>query len=115
MIVPVGKIPACLSCQRVSYPTVPGSDKSILPPDWPGLPSRREIGQGIRRLTSHPGKDQNGVWSPDGETIAFVSDRSGDSQIWLMDKEGGTGSRLSFESSIEGQTDLLAAPVPSSG
>ena len=35
-----------------------------------------------RRLDLHPS------FSPDGETIAFVSDRSGDRQIWVCDRGG---------------------------
>src|SRR5262249_58952267 len=35
------------------------------------------------------GKDSSPVWSPDGKTIAFLSSRSGDSQVYLMSMEGG--------------------------
>jgi dipeptidyl aminopeptidase/acylaminoacyl peptidase len=35
------------------------------------------------------GKDSSPLWSPDGKTIAFVSGRSGDSQVYLLSMEGG--------------------------
>lgn len=37
------------------------------------------------RLTNNPGADHSPVWSPQGRHIAFVSDRSGESEIWLAD------------------------------
>lgn len=37
------------------------------------------------RLTDSPGADYSPVWSPLGRQIAFVSDRSGASQVWLAD------------------------------
>jgi len=42
-----------------------------------------------RRLTSHPGSDSRGRWSPDGRRIAFVSSREGGSQVWVVDASGG--------------------------
>jgi dipeptidyl aminopeptidase/acylaminoacyl peptidase len=33
-------------------------------------------------------------WSPDGRTLAFVSDRGGDKQIWLIDRFGGEARQL---------------------
>jgi len=30
------------------------------------------------------GKDSSPVWSPDGKTIAFISSRSGDGQVYLL-------------------------------
>jgi TolB protein len=37
------------------------------------------------RLTNHPAADTSPVWSPSGRQIAFVSQRSGDEEIWLAD------------------------------
>ena len=37
------------------------------------------------RLTSHPAADHSPAWSPQGREIAFVSTRSGESEIWLAD------------------------------
>jgi dipeptidyl aminopeptidase/acylaminoacyl peptidase len=35
-------------------------------------------------------------WSPDGQTLAFVSDRGGDLQIWLIGRHGGEAQQLTF-------------------
>jgi dipeptidyl aminopeptidase/acylaminoacyl peptidase len=35
------------------------------------------------------GHDSSPVWSPDGKTIAFLSSRSGTSQVYLLSMEGG--------------------------
>jgi len=36
------------------------------------------------RLTDFPGSEGNATWSPDGRTIAFVSDRTGNRDLWLL-------------------------------
>ncbi|HYL85198.1 MAG TPA: S9 family peptidase [Candidatus Angelobacter sp.] len=40
------------------------------------------------------GHDSSPVWSPDGKTIAFLSSRSGDSQVYLLSLEGGESRPL---------------------
>lgn len=47
----------------------------------------RTDGTGLERLTDSPAFDDQAVLSPDGKTMAFVSDRSGQADIWLLDLE----------------------------
>src|SRR4051795_7607094 len=42
-----------------------------------------------RQLTTTDKKDRHPRWSPDGKRILFESDRSGESQLWLIDVSGG--------------------------
>jgi len=47
-----------------------------------------------KRLTTAPGTNNHPRWSPDGKTIAFISDRGGSSQIWLLPLDGGEPRQL---------------------
>src|SRR5437867_7741682 len=47
-----------------------------------------------RRLTSARASDTAPRWSPDGRTIAFISDRGGTSQVWAIDMAGGQARKL---------------------
>ncbi|HIX86430.1 MAG TPA: PDZ domain-containing protein [Candidatus Parabacteroides intestinigallinarum] len=54
-----------------------------------------------RQLTTHPAHDTRPVWSPDGQKLAFASNREGNFDIFLMDKEGGVPQRLTTHSKDE--------------
>jgi tricorn protease len=42
-----------------------------------------------RNLTATPGvHERNSKWSPDGRTVAFISDESGTEEIWLVNQDG---------------------------
>ena len=41
--------------------------------------------QAALRLTNDPGADFSPTWSPAGRQIAFVSNRTGENEIWLAD------------------------------
>ena len=42
-----------------------------------------------RNLTQSPGvHERNAVWSPDGKWIAYVSDQSGEDEIWIRPQDG---------------------------
>ncbi|NCF40511.1 MAG: peptidase S41, partial [Planctomycetia bacterium] len=49
-------------------------------------------GGAATRLTSHPGRDHDSAWTPDGSTIVFESDRDGTTNLWAMAPDG-TGIR----------------------
>ena len=42
-----------------------------------------------RNLTQSPGvHERNAVWSPDGKWIAYVSDQSGEDEVWIRPQDG---------------------------
>ncbi len=60
----------------------------------------RDDGSRLRRLTRTRAIEVSPTWSPDGEQIAFVSDKTGAPQIYIMDVQGGGKvRRLTFNGS----------------
>ena len=65
------------------------------------------------------GHDSSPAWSPDGKTLAFISSRSGDSQIYLLSMEGGEAKKLTtlstgadlFQWSPDGKTIAFTSEV----
>lgn len=53
------------------------------------------------RLTTTDSYESFPVWSPDGKTIAFASDRTGSQDLFVMPAEGGAARRLTFHSATE--------------
>jgi Tol biopolymer transport system component len=49
-----------------------------------------------QRLTFHPANDTSPGWSPDGTRIVFDSERDGDAEIYIMDRDGGRLERLTY-------------------
>lgn len=52
-----------------------------------------------RALTTHQDHDFMPIWSPDGKTIVFASNRHGNYDIYSMPSQGGSAKRLTFNSS----------------
>lgn len=48
------------------------------------------------QLTRTEGLDAGHAWSPDGQTIAFRSERTGDSEIWTISADGKTERQLTM-------------------
>lgn len=62
-----------------------------------------------RRLTSHPGDEIDPVFSPDGNTIAYIANYEGPSEIYTMSATGGLPVRRTFEG---GGMDSLSGWTP---
>jgi tricorn protease len=56
-------------------------------------------------VTNHVEMDDNPVWSPDGEWIAFASNRTGNNDIFIVPADGGTTKRLTYHSGQDVPSD----------
>ena len=52
------------------------------------------VSTGWGRLTDNPADDFQPAWSPDSLRMAFVSDRDGDFEIYVMSADGSAETRL---------------------
>lgn len=109
---PDGRRIACVSDGTLWVMKADGSGQRVLAPGsgpaW--SPDGRKIaftqedqifvvngdGSDLRKLTdSGSASDAGPVWSPDGRAIAFTSDRDGNSEIYVMDADGGGQQNVS--------------------
>jgi dipeptidyl aminopeptidase/acylaminoacyl peptidase len=61
-----------------------------------------------RRLTTSEKRDDTPAWSPDGGTLAFISSRDGDPQIYALSLAGGEARRVTdFPGGVE---DMIWTP-----
>jgi len=56
----------------------------------------------IRNLTRTPGiREEDVAWSPDGKWIAYISDRTGEEELYIIPQDGtGKETRITFDVSI---------------
>lgn len=62
-------------------------------------------------LSGGAGNDERPVWSPDGRYLAFVSDRDGDRELYVMRADGSAPTRLTHTPGFDGLP--LWVPEPS--
>ncbi len=64
-------------------------------------------GNNLRNLTNNPASDESPSWSPDGQRIAFQSDRDGgkNSEIYVMDADGNNPRNLTNHPAPDYQPD----------
>lgn len=86
--------PATVSVQLAQDPDL-SPDGSQLAFSWRGdIWTVASTGGRARRLTHHEGHDRSPKYSPDGQSIAFTSDRDGAVQVYLLPVAGGQPRQL---------------------
>lgn len=103
MILPNGKIGVCYECHRIPAPQPPEDPKLTLPVPIPPT-TGSESGLELTRLTDDTASDMGGEWSPDGTRIAWVSNRTGNYQIWVMNADGTQKAQVTQEPMVHGWT-----------
>ena len=64
-----------------------------------------------RNLTQSPGvHERNAVWSPDGKWIAYVSDQSGEDEIWIRPQDGSGEPRALTSGADTYKYDIVWSP-----
>ncbi len=63
------------------------------------------------RVTTGPAYESAPVWSPDGRSIAYASDRNGGKDIFIIPAEGGAPRQLTFNSAAETPEALPTAAL----
>jgi TolB protein len=58
-----------------------------------------------RNITNTRYDDGEAEWSPDGTQIVFNSDRTGNSEIWIMDADGSNLVQVTNHPSWDGFPD----------
>ncbi len=58
----------------------------------------------VHRLTNSPGvRERTPTWSPDGNWIAYISDATGEEQIYLIDEKGANTKQITATKSLKSQ------------
>jgi Tol biopolymer transport system component len=70
----------------------------------------REDDSAQTNLTNHPASDNLPTWSPDGQRLAFVSDRSGKPEVYIMLPDGTGLSQVTYMQEAEGIWSLSWSP-----
>src|SRR5690606_19643291 len=65
------------------------------------VPTEAEIGERTQ-VTSSPWRERFQSWSPDGRRIAYISDESGEEEIWTFEIATGQKRKLTNQESVKG-------------
>ncbi len=86
------------SAQWLRYPSLSPDGKTIVFTHDGDLYTVASDGGQAFPLTQHVARDFMPIWSPDGKSIAFASNRHGNLDVFRISAEGGAAQRLTFYS-----------------
>ncbi len=98
-------VPALLWSQT-SSPRRLAYARAGVQPGQPQLFVANADGSGEHPLLAVPDTDYNPVWSPDGQSIVFTSDRYGSADLFRVHPDGSGLVRLTSEASYDDQASL---------
>ena len=58
------------------------------------VPVEKAQGEPVNLTAASGSREKNAAWSPDGRRVAFLSDRSGEEEVYLVDAAGGESKQL---------------------
>jgi tricorn protease len=97
---PVAKAADGKSTIRLANNPSLSPDGQLLAFDWNGdIWVAPTAGGEAKPLTQHPARDREPKFSPDGKSIAFISDRETGNQVFVMPSTGGTPKQLTYHTS----------------
>jgi TolB protein len=79
-------------CHKIAF-ALYNYNKQIQPDIYTLCPD----GSQMTRLTDDPAADETPAWSPDGQRLAFISNRTGHYQVYLMDPDGANLTQLTTD------------------
>jgi len=80
-----------------SYGLSPDGERLVLETRGELLNLPVEEGVPVNLTDTSASREKNGTWSPDGEWIAFLSDRSGEEEVYLVSPRGGEWRQVSSD------------------
>jgi len=104
LIVLLSPKPGYADCeiQSISFPSLSADGQTVYFSAWGDIWSApRDASMPARRLTDNVAYDSRPIPSPDGTQIAFLSDRFGSYDIFIMPESGGAATRLTWDSNTD--------------
>src|SRR6476469_7265568 len=87
LIVSLAAAPSALAGGRIAFTSAGGGSEDIYVVD--------QAGGNLTDLTPYsPGSDRSPAWAPDGAQLAFISDRTGPTRVWLVNSDGSKAHQL---------------------